>query len=104
MGVNVAIKRNKAKLVPIVENTFSKKQGVARRTYWVNPDKIAPKQKEHTGDSPQKVLAQRILYILRETRSTQGRAVSHGKQIGTKREYRVIFSGSSKGSETSMTG
>ena len=103
MGVNVAIKRNRAKLVPIVENTFSKKQGVARRTYWVNPDKIAPKQKNN-NESPQKVLAQRILYILRETRSTQGRAVARGKHIGTKREYRVIFTGSKKGGETSITG
>ena len=103
--VNIAIKRNKARLVPIVENTFSKKQGVAQRTYWVDPDKIAPKQQQHNNDkSPQKVLAQRILYILRETKSTQGRATAHGKHIGTKREYRVFYSGSKKGSETSVTG
>lgn len=108
MGVNIAIKRNRARLVPIKQYVWGRKGELTGRTYWVDPDKLkAKKQDNPKQEHPAKVLAQRLLYILRETRSAQGQTPKSkfiDSRIGTKREYRVIFTSQKSKSETAFTG
>ena len=98
MGISVAPKRNLSKLVPIKKPVSSYRTGgVSERTYYVNPDKMNPADTESILNR-NKVISMKLLKVMREIRAPQGRAYTKfiSDEIGTKREYRVIFTGSRK--------